>query len=629
MRRKRTTYSILFALCMVLLATANPVWGQDLPVRIEVTWVDTSQFPQIEVYVDAFSADGSRHIGLFADMVHFSEDGTERSPAVYDAPRGTSLVFLIDADQTAQSQWDQIREAIEGYAVVLWMDEDLDDVTIIVANGQKSETLVKQTNYQNSVYNAFILETGAYYVPASVPSTPLNDLIGETLSGMAGPTPTPGAYRALVVLSSGDTNGSERSVEGVTALAKDSGIPMFTILVGQNPTGEQTMQQLARNSGGQFYRLESAGSLSPLWELVSSHRQQYAISYRSQIVASGSHAVKVHLSDTVNDSRNFEITVLNPQVEITLPKANHVIQRRPPQPDSDPAGYDPQTQAVKYLWSWPDQHERQVTTVQLRVNGVVQQQLDLTTSSDRNLIWDIANLAAGAYSLRVEVVDNLGLKGESLEVPVTIEMLAPTPASSPTPAITATPGPGMLTSAVNTVKRNMGCFAVSGLSLGVLITMLFASRRRAATLKTSPINFLRRQPFFRPIDRVLVNIERVFGPIRVKKPKISLPDRDKKPAAWMEVIKGQTAVPSPISLEGETSLGRSKERAKIVFAERTVSRLHARIVPEHGGNYRVYNHSSQNTWVNEQRVPEHGLILKDGDEIRMGLVHLRFRTKKR
>jgi predicted component of type VI protein secretion system len=128
-------------------------------------------------------------------------------------------------------------------------------------------------------------------------------------------------------------------------------------------------------------------------------------------------------------------------------------------------------------------------------------------------------------------------------------------------------------------------------------------------------------------------VERVAGPIRLKKPKAGAAAAKaavkKEPVAWVEVVEGHTTARSPIQLEAETGFGRSAEHAQIVFVDKTVSRLHARIVPEHGGKYRVYNQSTQNTWVNEQRVPEHGLLLQDGDVIRMGQVRLRFRTKQR
>jgi pSer/pThr/pTyr-binding forkhead associated (FHA) protein len=84
-----------------------------------------------------------------------------------------------------------------------------------------------------------------------------------------------------------------------------------------------------------------------------------------------------------------------------------------------------------------------------------------------------------------------------------------------------------------------------------------------------------------------------------------------------------------MELTKELTFGRSKEQSIVVFSERTISRQHAQIAPEHGDKYRIFNHSSQNTWVNEQRVPEHGLLLNDGDKIRMGKVQLLFRYQRR
>jgi hypothetical protein len=337
-------------------------------------------------------------------------------------------------------------------------------------------------------------------------------------------------------------------------------------------------------------------------------------------------------------------------VEITLPEPNTVIRRTQSGTSEKVADFEPTTQAVKYAWTWPDQHEREINLIQRRVNGAVQQQLDLTTSSDRNLVWNIANLSPGPYSLRVEVTDELGLTGQSAEIPVTIEIQdesAAVATPSAAPDVTATPEPGIMSSAtemlkslLDGLKRQLGCITVSGLSLGGLLLAAFAFRRRIGGMTSSPIAFLRRQRFFRPIDNILRYVERVTGPIKLKKPAKKEKKADKaaepaqprprpgKAAAWLEVVSGQTATPSPIQLVAELSLGRSSEQAQVVFSERTISRLHARVTPEHGDKYRVYNFSSQHTWVNEQRVPEHGLLLNDGDVIRMGRVQLRFRYKR-
>jgi hypothetical protein len=628
---KRIRLGLLVSILFCSLLLAIPLAGaQEMPAEILITGIDTSQFPDMEVYVDTFANDRSQQIGffLFADTMSFTEDGSAlKVSGVYDTPRGTWLTFLIDADSAAQQDWEAIKSAVLSYAADPYMSEDWDYVSVIVANGQKSETLVDQTQFHNGVFNAFITEAGAEYVPSIVPTTPLADLIGDALLEIGGPAPRDGMYRALVVLSSGELGGGQRSVEEVANLAKESHIPLHTMLIGQDSAGQTVMEQLARISQGRSSRLDPSEDPATLWQIISSHRQQYAISYRSQITSSGNHAVKVQLSDAVQGAFDFAITVEPPQVEITLPTANEVIEL-PAAGSEQPTGAQPTTQAVKYQWSWPDNHERDIQSVQLRVNNAVVQQLDLSVSEDRNLTWDIASLAPGPYSLRVEVVDELGLKGESAEVPVTLETVSPAGVTAtPTVEATATPGPSIISSVTDTVKSNLGCITVSGLSLGTLLVTILAFRRRLSSAAASPIAFLRRLPIFRPVDRFLRNIERIIGPIRRKKPKAVQAPVATKPSAWLEVVQGQTGAHGPIPLEGEVSLGRSSDQAKITFSDRTVSRLHTRIVPEHGGKFRVYNHSSQQTWVNEQRVPEHGLLLKNGDVIRMGQARVKFRTK--
>ena len=427
MKRLHSPYYIPFLLCaLLILISIPPALAQEPPTRIGITELDTDQFPQMDIYITAIAENGGRYPGLFADMVGITENGAERVPSIYDTPRGTELIFLIDADTAAQDNWSEIREAIEGYASVSWMDEDLDYVTIIVANGQTSETLVERTQFYTAVSNAFITETGTYYEPPTQPATPVYDLIGETLASLDEETPSPGMYRALVLFSSGDTAGDTNASQRVSDLAKEKNIQLYTALLDDTPGGEFILAELSRDSGGQFYRFDSASSTTPMWEVLTSHRQQYTISYRSQIVASGFHSVKVTVAG-VETSGNFEITVLDPQVEITLPEPNTEIIRIPSASGGDATSHEPRTQAIKYLWSWPDQHERQVNMVQLRVNGAVQAQLDLTASDNRNLVWDMSALAPGPYSLRVEVIDELGLMGQSTEIPVTQLPVLPRP----------------------------------------------------------------------------------------------------------------------------------------------------------------------------------------------------------
>jgi hypothetical protein len=423
---------------------------------------------------------------------------------------------LIAADTAAETNWDVIEQAVTSYAQDPYMDEDWDYVSLIVTDGDVREVLVDQSQFRNELLNAFVTAEGTRYEPPIAAEVPLTDLIDEALSGLAGPPPKEVCFRAIVLFSSGLVARASIALRGGRQRRRT---------VSSVHRACRTRCYWRRQHGG----WRALRAVRPIWMVrqtcqrlrqpASSHRQQYVISYRSQITASGNHTVKCSCQKQ-SLMPDFAITVEPPQVEISLPTANQVISRRPVASGDPLSSHEPKSQAVKYLWSWPDEHEREVNTVQLRVNGAVVQALDLTTSDDRNLVWDITNMGAGPYSLRVEVIDEMGLQGASTEVPVTIEIASPTP-SSPAPTATKAPRKSSSPSLLQTLKRNLGLGAVSGLGLAALVATLFAFRRRAGAAAKSPIMFLRRLPMFRPLDSMLRSVERVAGPIRIKKPKAS------------------------------------------------------------------------------------------------------------
>jgi pSer/pThr/pTyr-binding forkhead associated (FHA) protein len=125
--------------------------------------------------------------------------------------------------------------------------------------------------------------------------------------------------------------------------------------------------------------------------------------------------------------------------------------------------------------------------------------------------------------------------------------------------------------------------------------------------------------------------ERMKGQMGRYSPDVRSTDKSKKgtgPNAFLEVVESMTQRSGRIELTSvEMKIGRSTKQADIVFnKDGTVSRIHASIVQE-GNDYRIFDEqSTSGTFVNEQRVPEYGLQLEDGDEIRLGGVRLRFRN---
>jgi len=100
--------------------------------------------------------------------------------------------------------------------------------------------------------------------------------------------------------------------------------------------------------------------------------------------------------------------------------------------------------------------------------------------------------------------------------------------------------------------------------------------------------------------------------------------------AYIEILSSETAnLPAEYALHGaEIKIGRSPTQADIIFEnDPSVSRLHVLLVLENG-RYRIYDqNSSGGAWVNDQRVPDYGIELMNGDEIHLGAVHLRFRQE--
>ena len=79
--------------------------------------------------------------------------------------------------------------------------------------------------------------------------------------------------------------------------------------------------------------------------------------------------------------------------------------------------------------------------------------------------------------------------------------------------------------------------------------------------------------------------------------------------------------------EDNMAIGRDLEVAQIVFGDSSVSRLHARI-RKRNGRYWLYDEgSASGTFLNHDRLGLSPKQLKDGDEIRLGRLLLRFQLR--
>ena len=96
--------------------------------------------------------------------------------------------------------------------------------------------------------------------------------------------------------------------------------------------------------------------------------------------------------------------------------------------------------------------------------------------------------------------------------------------------------------------------------------------------------------------------------------------------AYLEPLENASEHVGTVPLSGNNvAMGRDPKLAQIIFKDKSVSRLHARIM-EGNGEYRLYDEgSASGTYHNYERVGLTPQTLKDNDEIHLGRVHLRFR----
>jgi pSer/pThr/pTyr-binding forkhead associated (FHA) protein len=98
--------------------------------------------------------------------------------------------------------------------------------------------------------------------------------------------------------------------------------------------------------------------------------------------------------------------------------------------------------------------------------------------------------------------------------------------------------------------------------------------------------------------------------------------------AFLELLEDAPGNVTRIVLEGDNVvIGRDQEVAQIVFGDKNVSRLHARI-KKSGGSYWLYDEgSSSGTQLNFERLGLTPRPLHDEDTIHIGRIPLRFHLK--
>jgi pSer/pThr/pTyr-binding forkhead associated (FHA) protein len=629
-----TAAHLVAAICLFgLLATPAGVRAQGSQPGAVITAVDASNFPEIHAYV-AVTDNAGRHVpNLAASAFSLTENQSPISRlSLLEANLGVQIVFALDAnaafrtrDIAGVNRLDYIWQALSEFART-GMQAEADDVSIVTPE----QTLIAHGRSRDPVIDAlnrYTTDFAGADDPGALISTGLN-LAGDV-------TPRPGMRRMLVVLANGLP--VETPIADLAARAQATGITLHTVYVGPaealETVGARTLNQLSQATGGLNLTLQNARSLEPIFEAAANARPQYRLSYRSALQTTGQHTLAASVqtpegATLTTPESGFQLRVEPPLVlEPTLPAQVRLGESA--------------NLAVPVAVTFPDGHRRALREVQLLVEGEV---AATQPGEAATVNWPLdAYTESVTPTIQLRVTDELGLSAESKPQAVAL-MAAP---AATTLATAQLPEPAQTPAGINLAWPIAGLvvlvMAAGGAGAFFWLRRRQVEQQRAALggetipgqpLDSDPRLARLRQPALKPRDATPTAPKKPATLPRLAIPRLTRPTRGKSlGAAYLEVVEtgGGSAPRENIELHGQTvKLGRDPATASVIFADRSVSRLHARVEEARPGVFRLYDEgSTSGTWVNFTQISlTEGQDLKSGDLINLGRVQLRFKLRE-
>lgn len=272
--------SMAILVLAVLLVGVPAARAQEEPYTVQVVQVDTSRFPEIDVYVSVTDADGQPVKNLTEDDFELEEDGRDvRLRQVSRAGEQGSVTAVLVIDKSGSMDYAGKMEAAREAAIAFVDLMREGDATGVIAFDTEVTTVQPITEDVEELEEEIDkIETGtdtALYDALHEAMEELEDVEGRT---------------AVIAVTDGMNTAGERTLEETLSLVEDEGISVYTIGLGDPSQGtgsyagidEQALRSIAEASSGVYWYAPDPDELSGLYELLSLRIQnEYKLTYRS------------------------------------------------------------------------------------------------------------------------------------------------------------------------------------------------------------------------------------------------------------------------------------------------------------------------------------------------------------
>lgn len=587
--------------CLLLCAlgfffNAGLARSQAVPATLQIIKIDSSAFPEVKVQILVLGPGGLEAAAPTKESLSLSENNRSVEYEIEREEMGAEIGFVMDAgtglysgSATGATRLQEMKDAVSDLTQdpLLLTGKDIFYVIAQEPNGSQvlvnPETPATQIANILSQYNPQITYNLSY--PLGGVSALLDFYAKENSSGL-------GRAQTIVVFSGEMAVDKKYPMASVVAKARGMGIRVHTVQVRTTMTKQETLEQLAAETGGRFfyYTAEGSVSLAGLKPLLTGIRTQYILTYRSPNPESGTRVVAVGLQYGQNEKpalSQYEVTVQPPVAVIRSPGEDQTVIPQSYVPTEDPQATPATGIVVTASVSWPDSHPRKIKQATLLVNGDPQSVLS-EPSDELTFVWNPAKeTPEGPVTLQIQIEDELGLVGLSDQIVVRIKA-------------------GSTTLIPFDLSLNNILAILAFLLAAAAVVLVVVFRKQVAGTAQQAVGAA--TEFIQEVGETL----RFKGGRGGAASKAMLVDMDGNSGTGR----------SSFELFGTTSMGRSKKHADLVFqanqADSPISRLHCTILEEDGAYFLRDDQSANGTYLNGVRlVPMDRNPLKDGDEIQL------------
>ena len=581
---------LAFLIVLLIPAAAYAQSGIDLVVHyVEGTPLEGKPGYQVSIYLSALQANGAAISGLTRDDFKVSEDSRQVEIDSLGSASDLPMSVLVLMDTSGSMQGTAIQDARRAAGTFISGLGEQDQVAAATFN-EKMTYLSDFTDDRETV-SSEITKVSA----VNLASTCLYDAAYDAVQKAA---TLESGRRAIVLLTDGQdykSGGacSVHTLDDVIGLAADAAtrVPVFTIGLGKE-IDEKSLQRLAEMSGGVYRFAPSSGQLLEVFNALSSQlRSQYVLTYTST-GAPGAHTVAVEMKyddQSVQDTRRFTLPELPITLTIISPTDGQEIKGN-----------------AKLAVSLSGSGQA--------VEKVVFKLGDEEIASDATLPYELdyafGNDQLGGQSLTAAALDADGNELAAASVGINVKEAAKD-----------------ATSPVETTKSLFDnplyiALGAGGLALvGVVVFFLLRSRKKAEPVFTDAFE-LRQEP--RPGEDRTIDISLLGSE--------GLGRAGGEAIATLTVLASDDAgmIGQQLSINKfPATVGRSAKNDIVISQkDQPVSRDHI-IIDQRSGRTVLMEAVSADpggnpkrptygTYINEKRVGDENVPLKDGDEIRLG-----------